>query len=384
MVTFAEVSQKVLEKELKEHGNAENIELDDSEGTNKKRHRGYLNDIGEALEITNELYRLKENKKWNLTVKGAERLAELLFFYEKRTRGRKKPKVTKKLEKQMIKDGQYNAFSEGNIIELLEEYFLANELIIMCIECFADLFMEAGVSEEDTEEIMSAANRKFAYSKRKMYQESFKWIKKFLKYLETVNLERHGDITLSEKENAIWLESINKKINEDIDEAMNVRTRMQYIKEREMYKYIQELWLSDPFMLNIYCTYNKNLEEEILEECREDQDFMKKVERYKKITNKNLDLKKMIALVGVNLDKSEDVALSLVIRECVGVPADGNVLRYKGDDKNLEKLLRNLYLDIKRSMLNKGFLNLMTEKAQNIIRAEELFEEAKKKIEIKI
>lgn len=251
MVTFAEVSQKVLEKELKEHGNAENIELDDSEGTNKKRHRGYLNDIGEALEITNELYRLKENKKWNLTVKGAERLAELLFFYEKRTRGRKKPKVTKKLEKQMIKDGQYNAFSEGNIIELLEEYFLANELIIMCIECFADLFMEAGVSEEDTEEIMSAANRKFAYSKRKMYQESFKWIKKFLKYLETVNLERHGDITLSEKENAIWLESINKKINEDIDEAMNVRTRMQYIKEREMYKYIQELWLSDPFMLNI-------------------------------------------------------------------------------------------------------------------------------------
>lgn len=126
------------------------------------------------------------------------------------------------------------------------------------------------------------------------------------------------------------------------------------------------------------------MEEEILEECREDQDFMKKVERYKKITNKNLDLKKMIALVGVNLDKSEDVALSLVIRECVGVPADGNVLRYKGDDKNLEKLLRNLYLDIKRSMLNKGFLNLMTEKAQNIIRAEELFEEAKKKIEIKI
>lgn len=42
----------------------------------------------------------------------------------------------------------------------------------------------------------------------------------------------------------------------------------------------------------------------------------------------------MISLVGVSLDQVEDDALSLIIKECVELPVDGNVLRHKGDEKN--------------------------------------------------
>ena len=63
----------------------------------------------------------------------------------------------------------------------------------------------------------------------------------------------------------------------------------------------------------------------MLKECEENQDFMKDVKEYKKITKKDLDLETMVKLVGVNLVQVEEDDALLIIKECVGVPVDGNV-----------------------------------------------------------
>lgn len=385
MGTFKDVSQKLLEREMQEEGATENTRLVENQESCMRRHKGYFDEIAEALELTTDkLDRLKEKGKWTFTEEGTKKLADALFSYEKETRGREKPEATKRLVKQIIKYGQYNAFAEVSVTEQLREYFAANELIVICRDCFYKLFVDVGISEEEVKEIMHAADLKFSYSKRKIYQESFKWIEKFLEYLEEVNSDRHNELSLSEKENTVWLNEINQKIEKDIDEAWMLRKRMIYIKKRELYKAIKKSWLEGGFIgiLNNY--NNENIEKDVLKECKSDQNFMKNIKEYKKITKKDLNLEKMISLVGVSLDQVEDDALSLIIKECVEVPVDGNVLRHKGDDEKLEKILVNLYLDIKQRIINKGFNSLMTEDVPEIIKGEELLEEAKKKIEIEM
>ncbi|GEM_PF-4542444 len=384
MNTFKDVSHKLLEKEMKEEGAAENTILKENEESCMRRHKGYFDEIAEALELTTDkLDRLKENGKWTFTEEGTEELANVLFFYEKEIRGKEKPEATKRLVKQIIKDGQYNAFAEVSVTEQLREYFAANELIVICMDCFYRLFADVGISEEEAKEIMHAADKKFSHQKRKTYQESFKWIGKFLKYLEEVNIDRHNDLSLSEKENTIWLGEINQKIEKDIDEAWMLRNRMIYIKKRERYKAIKESWINGRFIgiLNNY--NNENIEKAVLKECEEDQDFMKDIKEYKKITKKDLDLETMVKLVGVNLVQVEEDTL-LIIKECVGVPVDGNVLLRKGDDEKLEKILKNLYADIKQRLINREFDCLMTEDVPEKIKGEKLLEEAKKKIEIEM
>lgn len=382
MNTFKDVSQRLLEKE---EGATENTKLEGFQESCMRRHKVYFDEIAEALELTTDkLDRLKENGKWTFTEEGTEKLADALFSYEKETRGREKPEATKRLVKQIIKYGQYNAFAEVSVTEQLREYFAANELIVICRDCFYRLFVDVGISEEEAKEIMCAADKKFSYLKRKTYQKSFKWIGKFLKYLEEVNLDRHNDLSLSEKENTIWLDEINQKIEKDIDEAWMLRNRMIYIKKRERYKAIKESWINGGFIgiLNNY--NNENIEKAVLKECEEDQDFMKDIKEYKKITKKDLDLETMVKLVGVSLDQVEEDDALLIIKECVGVPVDGNVLRHKGDDEKLEKILKNLYADIKQRIINRGFDCLMTEDVPEKIKGEKLLEEAKKKIEIEM
>ena len=277
----------------------------------------------------------------------------------------------------MIKDGQYNAFSEARVSEQLKEYFAINELIVICIECFYRLFLDVGNSKE-AEEIMENADRNFSYSKRKMYQESFKLIEKFLTYLELVNLDRHSMFSLSEKENSIWLDEINKRIEKDIDEGVTLREQMKNIKRKESLKSSSEDFSIKSFFIDI--KKNERIEKEVLKECRSNYNFMKEVATYEKLTKEKLDLENLIALVGVNSNKDEDVALPLVIKECVGVPVDGNVLRHKGDNKKIEEILMNLYLYIRPQMMSKGYNNLMTENVSERIKGKELLEEAKKKI----
>lgn len=378
MATFKDVSRKLLEREMEEEGVAENTGLEEIQQSSMRRHKGYFDEIAEALELTTDkLDRLKENGKWTFTEEGTEELADVLFFYEKETRGREKPEATKRLVKQIIKYGQYNAFAEVSVIEQLREYFAANELIVMCIECFYRLFADARNSEE-AEEIMENAKRNFSYSKRKMYQESFKWIEKFLSYLESVNLDRHSTLSLSEKENAIWLDEINDRIEKDIDEGVLLREQMKNIKKIESLKFSSEDFGIKSLFIDI--EKNERIEKEVLKECRSNYNFMKEVAAYEKVTKEKLDLENLIALVGVNSNEDEDVALQLVIKECVGVPADGNVLRHKGDNKKIEEILMNLYLYIRLQMLSKGYDILMTEKVSERIKGEELLEEAKKKI----
>lgn len=385
MGTFKDVSQKLLERENEEEGATENTKLEGFQESCMRRHKGYFDEIAEALELTTDkLDRLKENGKWTFTEEGTEKLADALFSYEKETRGREKPEATKRLVKQIIKYGQYNAFAEVSVTEQLREYFAANEIIVICRDCFYKLFVDVGISEEEAKEIMHAADKKFSYSKRKTYQESFKWIGKFLKHLEKVNLDRHNDLSLSEKENTIWLDEINQKIEKDIDEAWMLRNRMIHIKKRERYKAIKESWINGGFIgiLNNY--NNENIEKAVLKECEENQDFMKDIKEYKKITKKDLDLETMVKLVGVNLVQVEEDDALLIIKECVGVPVDGNVLRHKGDDEKLEKILKNLYVDIKQRIINRGFDCLMTKDVPEKIKGEKLLEEAKKKIEIEM
>lgn len=378
MATFKDVSRKLLEREMEEEGVAENTGLEEIQQSSMRRHKGYFVEIAEALGITTDtLNRLKENGKWTFTEQGTEALVDVLFFYEKETKGREKSEVDKRFGKQVIKDGQYNAFSETRVSEQLKEYFAINELIVMCIECFYRLFVDVGNSEE-AEEIMENADRNFSYSKRKMYQESFKWIEKFLTYLERVNLDRHNMFSLSEKENSIWLDEINKRIEKDIDEGVMLREHMKNIKKMESLKSISEDFGIKSLFIDI--EKNEKIEKEVLKECRLNHNFMKEVAVYEKVTKEKLDLEKLIALVGVNSNKDEDVALPLVIKECVGVPADGNVLRHKGDNKKIEEILTNLYFYIRQQMVDKGFDTLMTERASERIKGKELFEEAKKKI----
>lgn len=146
---------------------------------------------------------------------------------------------------------------------------------------------------------------------------------------------------------------------------------------------IKESWINGRFIgiLNNY--NNENIEKAVLKECEEDQDFMKDIKEYKKITKKDLDLETMVKLVGVNLVQVEEDTL-LIIKECVGVPVDGNVLLRKGDDEKLEKILKNLYADIKQRLINREFDCLMTEDVPEKIKGEKLLEEAKKKIEIEM
>ena len=378
MATFKDVSRKLLEREMEEEGVVENTGLEEIQQSSMRRHKGYFVEIAEALGITTDkLNRLKENGKWTFTEQGTEALVDVLFFYEKEIRGREKPEVDKRFGKQVIKDGQYNAFSEARVSEQLKEYFAINELIVMCIECFYRLFLDVGNSKE-AEEIMENADRNFSYSKRKMYQESFKLIEKFLTYLELVNLDRHSMFSLSEKENSIWLDEINKRIEKDIDEGVTLREQMKNIKRKESLKSSSEDFSIKSFFIDI--KKNERIEKEVLKECRSNYNFMKEVAMYEKLTKEKLDLENLIALVGVNSNKDEDVALPLVIKECVGVPVDGNVLRNKGDNKKIEEILMNLYLYIRPQMMSKGYNNLMTENISERIKGKELLEEAKKKI----
>lgn len=378
MATFKDVSRKLLEREMEEEGVVENTGLEEIQQSSMRRHKGYFVEIAEALGITTDkLNRLKENGKWTFTEQGTEALVDVLFFYEKEIRGREKPEVDKRFGKQVIKDGQYNAFSEARVSEQLKEYFAINELIVMCIECFYRLFLDVGNSKE-AEEIMENADRNFSYSKRKMYQESFKLIEKFLTYLELVNLDRHSMFSLSEKENSIWLDEINKRIEKDIDEGVTLREQMKNIKRKESLKSSSEDFSIKSFFIDI--KKNERIEKEVLKECRSNYNFMKEVAMYEKLTKEKLDLENLIALVGVNSNKDEDVALPLVIKECVGVPVDGNVLRHKGDNKKIEEILMNLYLYIRPQMMSKGYNNLMTENISERIKGKELLEEAKKKI----
>ena len=171
MGTFKDVSQKLLERENEEEGAAENTKLEGFQESCMRRHKGYFDEIAEALELTTDkLDRLKENGKWTFTEEGTEKLADALFSYEKETRGREKPEATKRLVKQIIKYGQYNAFAEVSVTEQLREYFAANEIIVICRDCFYKLFVDVGISEEEAKEIMHAADKKFSYSKRKTYQ----------------------------------------------------------------------------------------------------------------------------------------------------------------------------------------------------------------------
>lgn len=378
MATFKDVSRKLLEREMEEEGVVENTGLEEIQQSSMRRHKGYFVEIAEALGITTDkLNRLKENGKWTFTEQGTEALVDVLFFYEKEIRGREKPEVDKRFGKQVIKDGQYNAFSEARVSEQLKEYFAINELIVICIECFYRLFLDVGNSKE-AEEIMENADRNFSYSKRKMYQESFKLIEKFLTYLELVNLDRHSMFSLSEKENSIWLDEINKRIEKDIDEGVTLREQMKNIKRKESLKSSSEDFSIKSFFIDI--KKNERIEKEVLKECRSNYNFMKEVATYEKLTKEKLDLENLIALVGVNSNKDEDVALPLVIKECVGVPVDGNVLRHKGDNKKIEEILMNLYLYIRPQMMSKGYNNLMTENVSERIKGKELLEEAKKKI----
>lgn len=379
MNTFKDVSQRLLEKEIKEEGAIENTKLEGFQESCMRRHKGYFNEIAETLEITSDkLDYLKENGKWKFTKTGMDELVDLLFFYEKRNRGRKKSEVSKRLEKLMIKYGQYNAFSEVSTIELLEEYFAANKLIIMCIECFTALFKDAGVSEENIKEIMEESHRKFSYQKRKMYQESFEWIKFFLEYLETVNLERHGDIVLSENENTIWLEATNKKIKEDIDDAILIRSEMNHTKIEEMGESIWEQWKAGGYKIS---AVDEELETLVWQDCVSDSKLMEKVDKYKKIAKSDLDLKKMISFASFNVNEDKNKALRLVLKEIMETPVDGNVLRKRGDDSKLNEILEGLYSDITQKIEKRDSVKRLSEKLPEIVKNQELLKVAAEKVE---
>lgn len=76
MGTFKDVSQKLLEREMQEEGATENTRLVENQESCMRRHKGYFDEIAEALELTTDkLDRLKEKGKHTGNMKYREVLS---------------------------------------------------------------------------------------------------------------------------------------------------------------------------------------------------------------------------------------------------------------------------------------------------------------------
>lgn len=366
MYSFRFVSQNVFKRELVKTQNYDN----DVE----KRHKEYFNELVDALEIGEEIQKLKKGgTQYKFSEEGAKLLEDVLYKYGKSKRSKDNDNSIKNLERQIFKYKQYNAFVSKKLLDSYDDMMEANNLVIMAIECFYQLFIDVGLSEEDAEQIMSNANRRYSYSKRKGWQKTMSLFRAYIGKLDDINNRRNKEIGLTERENAIWLDYANKELEETIKRVLNVRDIMEEIIVDDV---SNSVW--DEFKKTQEKDIVLNIETEMQLESKlkEDKKIQKLMKSYKAITSKEINIKKLISLIIVGESVFGNALIDLLMRELLDVQVDGNVKWKQKDVNSIEKILLELYTTSTLIAANYKWTLQFEERKLNRLRDEDLLKEA--------
>lgn len=365
MLTMADVIRLAVKKE------DPNIEVDDNI---RDRYINYFEEIGEIFFIDKQLCRLKKGRNYSFTQEGAESLAELLHQYWQSKTGRNRERSTKKLEKQIFQNEQYNALLPQNMLDEFSEMIRANKLIVLTFECMFKLFKDAGVSDDQIIEMLRDADRKYSYSKRANFQEIFELMENYIQELVRINEQRHELVTPTERENAIWLEFASKEIRETMEYTLKVREAMKNIIHIEtgLATFNAFLRQSDADI-----SVAQISEEKLLNKCLEDDEVNQLLRDYKEITNEKLDFESLVAGIAVNDEKGINKYLKqLLIREISHVPSDGDVKCKRKQTEEIGKILNSLADKVKNMKINYQWPLVYEEKVKYRTKDKELLEKA--------
>lgn len=361
--SFTDVAKEVYQLENQDslNGYSEDIQ---------KKYKGYFDQICTLLYIEKEVGKIKQKNRYSFSENGKNLLVKLLYHYEMNNRANEKY-VTKNLKKQIIENNQYNAFFAYNITACYDDIVAANNLIVLAFDCFYQIFLDAGKSEVEIEKILSSANRKYTYKKRKYFGEILNLFKNYIHELDVISKERRKILGLTEKEEAIWLEYANTQIKNTMKEVLSVRDIMQKkamtIHDEEIsvleFTKNQELYENDRIM-----------EQDLLNKCSVDEKILKCLEAYKRITGNALNLERLVSVVILN-GNSESAIKEILAYELLGVPVDGNIKITTGETKELKKILEDMY-SIVNNLKDEYRFNLFYKENRKRIKDEELLDYA--------
>lgn len=338
------------------------------------RYKNYFNEIGEIFFINNQLDRLKKGRNYSFTQEGAESLAELLHQYWQSKNGRDRERSTKKLEKQIFQNEQYNALLPQNMLDEFSEMIRANKLIVLTFECMFKLFKDAGVSDDQIIEMLRDADRKYSYSKRANFQEIFELMEWYIQELVRINEQRQELATLTERETAIWLEFASKEVRETMEYTMKVREGMKNIIHAETNQATFHVFLKQS---DEDISATRISEEKLLNECLEDDMVNQLLRDYKEITNAKLDFENFVAGIVVNDEEGINKYLKqLLMSEISHVPSNGDVKYTKKQTEELEEILNSLFNKVKSIKSNYQWPLIYEEKVKYRTKNKKLLEEA--------
>lgn len=341
MCSFIEVSKKVYQREYET-----DLDMENYDNEVRKRHKGYFNEIANALMIEKELPKLKKDKNFVFKEQGAKLLEDLLYQYGQSMKRKKRSDVSKNLEKQIFKCDQYNAFLQEDILEVFDDMISANNLVIEALECFYQLFRERDVTETEVGKILGKANTKYSYPKRKYFQEIIELFREYIQKLDDVNKQRHEVVGLTEQENAAWLEYSNNEIRKVMEKILKVRENMEEENKQELKKDV-----FNQFMTLYTKGYDmddidkcRKMEEELREKCRSNEEVRELLKEYNRITEKELNFEQLVSIVVVHDSENYKENEDLIMREVLTVPTDGNIKLSQMDVQRIREILESLYI----------------------------------------
>lgn len=381
MCSFTKVSQNVYQRECEKECEKEcktKCKIKCYKDDIRKKHKGYFNEIANALMIEKELPKLKKGKNFVFKEQGAKLLEDLLYQYGQSMKRKKRSDVSKNLEKQIFKCDQYNAFLQEDILEVFDDMISANNLVIEALECFYQLFRDRGVTETEVGKILGKANTKYSYPKRKYFQEIIELFEWYIGELDKVNKQRHQEVGLTEQENTAWLEYSNAEIRNVMKKMLMVRRNMEKINEEGLITDVLKSFVirEDDEIEKFKCN-----EEQLFRECYSDREVQSLLKDYRMITNEELDFEKMVSLVVLNEAKSCGENEDLLMRELLPVSTDGNVILSQTDIKGIREILYSLYNFILREKNNYQWPAIFEEKRKSRESDKELLDEAIKMLD---
>ena len=381
MYSFREVSRRVFENEC---GGCDNwLELYNEDIY--KRHKNYFNELAKGLMIENddlEALKKEPGKKFAFTEDGAELLEDLLTQYGKSMKQKDRTTLTKNLEKQIFKDNQHNAFIPRDLLDNMKEMISANNLVVLAIETFYQLLVDAGLSDADAEEIMEKAYRKFKYSSRKMYQKMMIIFEHYIFQLDQINSACHEPVELTEREKAIWLNYANSELERIVARVLQVRKMMVKWATTEIRVFLREKAhqiLKAGREDNLKKNENNELRIQVELDLLDDDKSRDMIVQYEKIMGCKFNSEEFVACaIAVSLvanDKDEDVQ-QLLLEDLLGIPSTGNIRRKKGDAEKLKDVLKSLYDFVDKEKNNYDWSDVFEDGKANRSRDTDLLKKA--------
>lgn len=380
MYSFREVSRRVFKNECSEGENWLELYNEDI----YKRHKNYFNDLAKVLMIENdalEALKKEPGKKFAFTEEGAKLLEDLLTQYGKSMKQKDRTSLTKNLEKRIFRDNQYNEFVPEDIQNCINDIILANNLVLLAMETFCRLFLDAGFSEEETEKIMEKADMKFGYSKRKIYQGTMELFKYYLMQLDKVNVIRHNLLELTEKENAIWLNYANSELKETIMKVLKVRNVMVMWAAAEIKvpinkKYLQMLLFNQMDDVEKSRINELKIQEKLMD--LGNKEIQNMITQYEEIVGDDFNPEKFIAIVlAIPKEIEDEDVIDLLLAELLKIPASGNNKTKKSDVEKIKVIFRKIYSFVNEEKKKYKWPDIFKSGRANRIRDEELLEKAK-------